>query len=160
MLSLALAPNLAPSAFYTARKFHLCISFLGIARPQPQFQHSCVWERFILSQDRSTYFLQQNRQTDRENTVYKSLTDTWIWKLGLRPRYFFSGNICFEISVFCLCSVLQAKLLPASTEKRKTRTGERKLFLIWSCLADGEVQDGARSNDSKYPYSIAFFAYE
>jgi hypothetical protein len=23
-------------------KFHLCITFLGIARPQPQFQHSCV----------------------------------------------------------------------------------------------------------------------
>jgi hypothetical protein len=22
-----------------------------------------------------------------------------------RPRYSFSGNICFEISVFCLCSV-------------------------------------------------------
>jgi hypothetical protein len=22
-----------------------------------------------------------------------------MWKLGLRPRYSFSGNICFEISV-------------------------------------------------------------
>ncbi len=28
-----------------------------------------------------------------------------MWKLGLRTRYFFSGKICFEISVFCLCSV-------------------------------------------------------
>ncbi len=37
--------------------------------------------------------------------IYKSLTDAWMWKLGLRPRYSFSGNICFEISVFCLCSV-------------------------------------------------------
>jgi hypothetical protein len=27
-----------------------------------------------------------------------------MWKFGLRPRYSFSGNICFEISVFCLCS--------------------------------------------------------
>ncbi len=36
--------------------------------------------------------------------IYKSLTDTWMWKLGLRPRYSLSGNICFEISVFCLCS--------------------------------------------------------
>jgi hypothetical protein len=29
-----------------------------------------------------------------------------MWRLGLRPRYSFSGNICFEISVFCLCSVV------------------------------------------------------
>jgi hypothetical protein len=28
-----------------------------------------------------------------------------MWELGLRPQYSFSGNICFEISVFCLCSV-------------------------------------------------------
>jgi hypothetical protein len=27
-----------------------------------------------------------------------------MWKLGLKPRYSFSGNICFAISVFCLCS--------------------------------------------------------
>jgi hypothetical protein len=38
--------------------------------------------------------------------IYKSLTDTWIWKSGLRPCNSFSGNICFEFSVLCLCSVL------------------------------------------------------
>jgi hypothetical protein len=27
-----------------------------------------------------------------------------MWKLGLRPRYSFSGNICFKFSAFCLCS--------------------------------------------------------
>ncbi len=37
--------------------------------------------------------------------IYKSLTDTWMWKLGLRPRYSFSGNICFKFLAFCLCSV-------------------------------------------------------
>ncbi len=37
--------------------------------------------------------------------IYKWLIDAWMWKLGLRPRYSFSGNICFEIPVFCLCSV-------------------------------------------------------
>ncbi len=36
--------------------------------------------------------------------IYNSLTDTWMWKLGLRPRYSFSGNICFKFSTFCLCS--------------------------------------------------------
>jgi hypothetical protein len=40
--------------------------------------------------------------------LYKSLTDAWMWKLGLRPRYSFSGNICFEISVFCLVFTLIA----------------------------------------------------
>ncbi len=48
-------------------KSHLCIPFLRIARPQSQFSHSCVCERFIYSQDRSKYFLQQNRQIDRGN---------------------------------------------------------------------------------------------
>ncbi len=49
------------------RQFRLYIPFLGIARPQPQFLHSCVCERFIYSQDRSTYFPQQKRQTHRGN---------------------------------------------------------------------------------------------
>ncbi len=41
------------------RKFHLYIYFLGIARPQSQCPHSCVCERFLYSQHRCTYFLQQ-----------------------------------------------------------------------------------------------------
>jgi hypothetical protein len=35
-----------------------------------------------------------------------------MWKLGLRPRYSFSGNICFEISVFCLCSAVVCSYPP------------------------------------------------
>ncbi len=49
------------------RQFRLYIPFLGIARPQPQFPHSCVCERFIYSQDRPTYFLQQKRQNHHGN---------------------------------------------------------------------------------------------
>ncbi len=37
-------------------KSHFCIPFLGNAGPQSQFPHSCVCERFIYSQDQSTYF--------------------------------------------------------------------------------------------------------
>jgi hypothetical protein len=33
------------------RQFRLCIPFLGIARPQPQFPHLCVCEQFIYSQE-------------------------------------------------------------------------------------------------------------
>ncbi len=32
-----------------------------------QYPHSCVCEQFIYSLDQSTYFLQQNRQTNRGN---------------------------------------------------------------------------------------------
>ncbi len=35
--------------------------------------------------------------------MYKSPTDTWVWKLGLRPRNSFSENNYFEFSVPCLC---------------------------------------------------------
>ncbi len=39
--------------------------------------------------------------------IHNSLTDTRMWKLGLRPRYSFSGNICFKFSAFCLCSAVE-----------------------------------------------------
>ncbi len=38
------------------RKFETNVPKKGIARPQSQFSHSCVCERFIYSQDWSTYF--------------------------------------------------------------------------------------------------------
>ncbi len=38
-------------------KSHLCIPIKEIMRPQSQFQHSCVCERFINSHDRYTYFV-------------------------------------------------------------------------------------------------------
>jgi hypothetical protein len=41
------------------RKSHLSVPILGIERPQSQFLHSCVCERFVYSKDRSYYFLQQ-----------------------------------------------------------------------------------------------------
>jgi hypothetical protein len=54
------------------RKSHLCVPFLGIARPQSQFPHSCVCERFIYSyRIGPLIFLQLNRQTYHGN-IYKS----------------------------------------------------------------------------------------
>ncbi len=38
--------------------------------------------------------------------IYKSLTDTWMWKLGLWPRNSFSENICFKFLVLVLCNVM------------------------------------------------------
>ncbi len=84
--------NTEPTGTALQRESHFCIPFLGIARPQSQFPQEYVRERFIYSQDRSTYFLQRNRQIDPGN-IYISLTDAWMWKLGLWPRNSFSGNI-------------------------------------------------------------------
>jgi hypothetical protein len=51
------------------RKSETNIPRKGIVNVQPQseFLHSCVCERFIYSQDLSTYFLQQNRQINPGN---------------------------------------------------------------------------------------------
>jgi hypothetical protein len=49
----------------TAKEIPFIYSFPGICAAQ--FPHSCVCKQFIYSQDRSTYFLQQNRQIDHGN---------------------------------------------------------------------------------------------
>jgi hypothetical protein len=64
------------------RKSYLCISFLGITRPQSQFPHSCVCERFIYSKDRSTYFLQHNRQIDGGNNKIAHRQKCGNWDSG------------------------------------------------------------------------------
>ncbi len=90
------------------RQFRLYIPFLGIAQPQTQFPHSCVCERLDIP--RIGPHISSSRKGRPIVGIYNSLTDTWMWKLGLRPRYSFSGNICIKFSAFCLCSVAQWKL--------------------------------------------------
>ncbi len=55
--------------------------------------HVSVIDLHIYFHNRSTYF-PAAEQADRSwEYTYKSLTDTWMWKLGLRPHNSFSGNI-------------------------------------------------------------------
>ncbi len=95
------------------RQFRLYISFLGIARPQPNFYiHVSVSDLYI---PRIGPHISSSRKGRPIVGIHNSLTDTWMWKLGLRPRYSFSGNICFEFSAFCLAVnpkiILEAWLL-------------------------------------------------
>ncbi len=65
--------------------------------------------------------------------IYKSLTDTWMWKLGTRPRNFIYENICLEFSVQCLWSakLLTSYFLPLSDTMhwRYDKTGK---LMPWS----------------------------
>ena len=58
------------------RRSYLCIPRNETARPRSQFPHCSTIGGPIVE-------------------IYKSLTDKWMWKLGMRPRSFFSGNIFF-----------------------------------------------------------------
>ncbi len=58
------------------RKSNLCILRKGIAQPQSQFLHSCVCERIIYSQNRSTYIAAAS-QTDRS---WKNINLSQIFK--------------------------------------------------------------------------------
>ncbi len=98
------------------RKSHLCIPFLDIARPQSQFPHSCVFDRFIYSQDRSTYFLQKNRQVDRGNVgtlrINSSQTHecgNWYCGRAIPILGIFVSN--FGIGSLCSMAALQQQSL-------------------------------------------------
>ncbi len=134
-------------------KSQLCIPFLGIARPQSQFPHSCVCERFLYSQDRSTYLLQQNRQIVG---IYKSLTGTWVWILGLWPRNSFSG-IPFSNFLYCFFAVcsqsLKAIAAPAGHSLLLYRVSDAPSFFC--CYSHGiHCSSNGRSCSLRYSAAL------
>jgi hypothetical protein len=92
----------------------------------------CPWAIYIVPG--SAYLHISSSRIGRPiEEIYKSLTDAWMWKLELRPRYSFSGNICFKISVFCLCSVVtcpSSRNIPNTN--RKGGKYERMFFGVWT----------------------------
>jgi hypothetical protein len=92
--------------YCTATKTPLMYSFSGnSAASAPISTFICLWAIFIVPGSVYTLHISPSRIGRPNMGIYKSLTDTWLWKSGLRSRYSFSGNICFKILVFCLCSV-------------------------------------------------------
>jgi hypothetical protein len=72
--------------------------FPGIANKttwsRSRFPHTSICERLIYSWIPG---------------IYKSLTDTLMWKSGTRPLSFIYGYVCFEFLVQFLCSVRQQR---------------------------------------------------
>ena len=88
---------------YTATKIPFMYSFSGnCAASVPISSFMCLWAIHIFPG--SVNIFSCSRIGRPILGIYKSLTDTWMKKLGLRPRNSISGNICFESSVLCLCS--------------------------------------------------------
>jgi hypothetical protein len=84
--------------YYTATKIPFMYFFSGNYSASVPILHSCVGGRLKYSQDRSAYI--SCRRIGRSIVgIYKSLTDTWIWKFGLCPRAIpiqriFISNFC------------------------------------------------------------------
>ncbi len=93
-------------AFHTSlqRQFRLYIPSWELRGLSPNFYiHVSVSYLYI---PRIGPHISSSRNDSSIVGLYNSLTDTWMWKLGLRPRYSFSGNICFQFSAFFLCSAV------------------------------------------------------
>ncbi len=78
------------------RKSHLCIPKKGISLSGPISTFMYLWAIDIFPA--SVHIFSFSRVGSPIVEIYKSLTDSWMWKLGLR-------NVCFEFSVLGLCSV-------------------------------------------------------
>jgi hypothetical protein len=85
---------------HTATKIPFIFPEKELCGLSPNF-HSCVCERLIhIPRIRHIFFFRLIMG------IYKSLPDTWMWKLGLTPRNSFSGNICSEYSVSCPSGII------------------------------------------------------
>ncbi len=97
---LGLVPNLY---------IYVSVSYLFIPRIGPPILLYCVCEPIV--------------------GIYKSLTDTRMGELGTRPHSFISGNICFEFSVQCICSVATWRHLSLDNFVSPDKYQIRKLFM-------------------------------
>ncbi len=80
----------------TGTKIPFMCSFSGNCPASvPISTFMCLWTIYIYISRISPHI---SSSSIGRSTVgmFKSLTDTWMWKLGLWPRNSFSGNICFQ----------------------------------------------------------------
>ncbi len=61
---------------------------------------TCLWAIYIFPRSVCLFYCRKIRGPILG--IYKSLTDTWMWKLGLRPHNSFSGNTWMGFSLHCV----------------------------------------------------------
>ncbi len=104
---------------YTATAIPFKYSFSGNCAASATVPHSCVCERFIYSQDQSTYFLQQKRQTHRGNIKIAHLhMNVEIGTEAGRPNSF-SGNAKMGFLLHCVCFQMVLETLGWGREPRE-----------------------------------------
>ncbi len=99
-----------------------------------------VCERFIYSQDRSTYFLQQNWQTDGGNSlvvIHKSLTNTYEKEIGTVSTQFLIWE--YMLRIFSIGSLQCTKRREI---ERKRNFMFPSLFFLQYFLAQFRNQHG------------------
>ncbi len=105
-------------AVYTATKIPFMYSQTrDCAASVPISTFVCLWAIYIFPGSINIFSCSRIGRPIAE--IYKSLTDTWMWKLGLRPRNSFSENICFKFSVLCLCSVRNVSCKGCIVQRQK-----------------------------------------
>jgi hypothetical protein len=87
------------NVFCTATAIPIIYSFLGnCVASAPVSTFMCL--RAIYMFPGSVHIFPPAEKADPSWIIYDSLTDTWVWELGLSPRHSFSGNLCFKFSNF------------------------------------------------------------
>ncbi len=88
----------------------------GIARPQSQFPHSCVCERFMYSHDRSAYST-TGKYVDRSwEYINRSQTHecgNWDWGLAVPEKEYIGVNGIF-LAVWCMYKQINPRLKESS----------------------------------------------
>jgi hypothetical protein len=103
----AIAPHCNKKSIYVFQKRN-CVASVPIST------FMCLWAIYIFPG--SVHIFSCSRIGRPIEGIYKSLTYTWMWKLGLRPTNFFFMNICFKFFVFwCLCCASTATTTYANT---------------------------------------------
>ncbi len=92
--------------YYTATAIPFIYSFSGNSGASaPISTFMCLWAIYIFPWSVHIFPPAEKADPSWEYIIRSQTHECGNWKLGLRPRYSFSGNICFKFSAFCLCSV-------------------------------------------------------